>query len=352
MGIEKKVRASIHTTEEYLEHIGLSLEDIQDKTKYLGKCFGTKYPRMFPLKITTNDIDRIVNTARILRKIEDCDGFKRHLIQYDKNNIEDHLFTAKTAGWFLDKGYKVILEPELEASQGGNPDLFIEKDENEHFVVECKNIDISAFFKIDKKKIIADIVYEKVPTCDQLDLFLSEEVTIQEIIKIFDDSELVFKIHKLGAFNSGARLVINEKIEIAILRKPPIIGKEEDFLTVTMEMMLEDNVSKQRLPGFAFMRGGRAVGVYGPLPNYSRKWDNKRRKSKKQAISGYPMVVMVNGDHVLGDPQLHQEYFNNVWLTERNSQCSGVGLIHFVTKDGNPVLEYFENTKAEYQFQL
>jgi len=304
------------------------------------------------LKITTNDIDRIINTARILRKIEICDGFKRHLIQYDKNNIEDHLFTAKTACWFLDKGYKVILEPELESHEGGNPDLFVERNKKEHFVVECKNIDISAFFQIDKKKKIADIVYEKVPTCDQLDIYLSEEVTIQEITEFFDNSELVSKIHKLSASNSETRLVINEKMEIATLRKPPIIGKEEDFLTVTMGMMLEDNVSKQRLPGFAFIRGGRAIGVYGPLPNYGRKWDNKRRKSKKQAISGYPMVVIVNGDNVLGDPQLHQEYFDNVWLTERNSQCSGVGLIHFVTKDGDSELEYFENTKAEYPFQL
>lgn len=160
------------------------------------------------------------------------------------------------------------------------------------------------------------------------------------------------EIHKLGASSNEAHLIVNEKLEIGIIRKPPIIGSEEDFLTVSLERILEDNVSKQRLPGFAFMRGGRSVGFFGPLPDYGRRWDDKRSKSKKQALTGYPMVVMVNGDHVLGDPYLHQEYFNNVWLTEKNPQCSGVGLIHFTTKEKKPVLEYFENPKAEHLFQL
>lgn len=352
MRIEKKVSISINTTEAHLEHAGLSLEDIQGEVGYIAKCFGAKYPRMFPLKINSNDIDRIIHAANILRKIENCDGFKRHLIQYDKNNIRDHLFTAQIAGWLLDKKYNVILEPELKSPEGGNPDLLVEKGENERFVVECKNIDISSFYKIHKKKEIADIVYKKVQTCDQIDLYFSKDTTISEIDEIFNNSELVTEIHKLGLANLEARLFVSEKIEIGIIQKPPIIGKEEDFPIVTLEMILEDNVSKQRLPGFVFMRGGRSVGVFGPLPDYGRKWDGKRRKSKKQAISGYPMVVMVNGDHVLGDPVLHQEYFNNVWLTEKNPQCSGVGLMRFVTEKGTPALEYFRNPKAEHSFQL
>jgi len=121
MSIEKKFNVSIHTTEAHLEHIGLSIVDIQSEVEYLAKCFGTKYKKMFPLKINSKDIDRIIHTASILRKIENCDGFKRHLVQYDKNNIEDHLFTAKTSGWLLDKGYNVTSEPELDSPGGGSP---------------------------------------------------------------------------------------------------------------------------------------------------------------------------------------------------------------------------------------
>lgn len=352
MSIEKKVSGTIRTTEEHLKHAGLSLEDVVREVRFLAKCFGKKYPRMFPLDVNSNDIDQIIHTVSILKKIESCDGFKRHLIQYDKNNIEDHLFTAKVAGWLLDKNYKVTLEPELESPEGGKPDLFVEIDENEQFVVECKNIDISNFYKIDKKQEIANIVYEKVQTCDQIDLYLSQDITHSEVRVIFSNTDLVTEIHKLGCTNIEAHLVVSEKLEIGIIRKPPIIGKEEGFLTAALGMILEDNVSKQRLPGFAFMRGGRSVGVWGPLPDYGRRWDDKRSKSKKQVISGYPMVVMVNGDNVLGDPQLHQEYFDNVWLTERNTKCSGVGLVRFVTENGNPDIEYFKNPKAEHLFEF
>jgi len=351
MSGEKKVSVSINTTEEHLKYVGLSIEDILRRVKFLTICFGTKYPRMFPLDVNSNDIDRIIHTARILQRIERCDGFKRHLIQYDKNNIEDHLFTAKTAGWLLDKNYKVSLEPELESPVGGRPDLFVITDKNEQFVVECKNIDISSFYKVDKKQKIADIVYEKVRTCNQLDLYFSSEVTDSEARMVFSNTDLVTDIHRLGCSNSETRLVVSDKIQIGIIPKAPIIGKE-DCVTYVLGGVLEDNVSKQRLPGFSFMKGGRSIGVWGPLPDYSKRWGNQRSKSKKQALTGYPMVVMVNGDNVLGDPQLHKEYFNKVWLTEKNIECSGVGLVRFVTENGNVGIDYYKNPKAEHLFEL
>ena len=64
------------------------------------------------------------------------------------------------------------------------------------------------------------------------------------------------------------------------------------------------------------------------------------------------MIVMMNGDNTMGDPQLHQEYFTNVWLTENNSQCSGIGLMRFVTEKGSPVLEYFKNPNADHLFDF
>ena len=141
----KKISISIKTTDAHLENIGLSIEGIQGEIRCLAKYFGTKYPRMFPWDINSNDIDRIIHTVSILKKIENCNGFKRHISQYDKNNIEDHLFTAKVSGWLLDKNYKVTLEPDLKSPVGGKPDLLVEKDGTGGFVVECKNINISEF---------------------------------------------------------------------------------------------------------------------------------------------------------------------------------------------------------------
>ncbi|MBL4799571.1 MAG: hypothetical protein JKY50_19380 [Oleispira sp.] len=352
MAKEKLINVKINTTLDYLSNAGLSLEDIKERIQYLTDCFGTKFPRMFPLNVNNNDIERISLIFNCLKRIEACDGFDRHIIQYDKNNIDDHLFSANVAIWFLDKGYSVTLEPLLESLEGGTPDLFIEQDDSATFVVECKNINISRFFEIESKQEIADIIYEKVCTCDQISLYMTEYTPPSEISEIFSNPELIKNIHMNGARYAQADIQVNEKLRVNIIRKPPITAREDDLPVANLGAILEDNSSGLRLPGYAFLKGGRSIGVFGPVPCYKRRWDDKRSKSKKQAISGYPMIVMVNGDNVLGNPDLHSEYFNNVWLTESNPQCSGVGLIYFTTKDGAPKLEYFKNNQATHLFDL
>ena len=64
----KKVNISINTTEKYLEQVGASVEDLQNAIEYLAGCFGTKYQRMFPTKIGSNDTDRILYAVNILKK--------------------------------------------------------------------------------------------------------------------------------------------------------------------------------------------------------------------------------------------------------------------------------------------
>lgn len=349
---EKHINVKINTTFEYLKSAGLSPEDIKDRIKYLTDCFGTKYPRMFPLNVNSSDIERISQIVFCLRKIEGCDGFDRHINQYDKNNIEDHLFSARVAAWFLDQEFNVILEPVPRTSSDGCPDLFVDSEITGKFSVECKNIDISNFYEISEKQEVADIVYKAIVTCDQIDVFLSAKVEVSEIDEIFSNPGLIKSIHQLGCENIESRIVIDDKLEVGIIQKLPITGSKDSFLNAAIGMVLEDNASNLRLPGYAFLKGGRSVGVFGPIPSYRSRWDNKRSKSKKQVVAGYPMVVMVNGDNVLGDPSLHKEYFNNVWLTENNPQCSGVGLMSLITKEGKPKLEYFKNIKAAHLFDL
>ncbi len=349
---EHLISVKIKTTQEYLNSNGLSIVEIQNRIQYLVDCFGTKFSRIFPLNVNDNDIERISHIVLCLKRIESCDGFNRHITQYDKNNIEDHLFSARVAIWFLDQGYKVTLEPLLKSLEGGEPDLLIEQGDRSVFIVECKNINISNFYVVNKKLEIANIVYGQVRTCDQIILYITEEITTSEMKEIFSSPDLVRKIHMLGASNSEANIQVNEKLKVNIIRKPTITVREENLLTARFGMIIEDKNSKLRLPGFAFLKGGRTIGVFGPIPCYKSRWNKKRSKSKKQAIVGYPMVVMVNGDNVLGDPELHNEYFNNVWLTEDNPQCSGVGLMSFVTKEGKPKLEYLKNIYATHLFEL
>ena len=146
-----------------------------------------------------------------------------------------------------------------------------------------------------------------------------------------------------------SKIAVNEKLEVNIIRKPAITGPEENHLEVTLSIIHQDEKTGVRLPGFAFMRGGRSIGVYGPPPDYESRWNTKRRKSKRQAIEGLPMLVVVNGDNVLGDPVLHEEFFDRVWLTEDNSIFSAIGLLSFATLNGTPSLSLYENSHATHK---
>ena len=73
-----------------------------------------------------------------------------------------------------------------------------------------------------------------------------------------------------------------------------------------------------RVPVFAFMQNTRSIQVHGPVRGFNNRWNNYRRKSKEQGLSGLALIVVINGDNVLGEPLSHREYFDNIWLTDRN----------------------------------
>lgn len=348
----KKIGVRIQTTEAHLEQIGFSVEGVRAEVEYLTECFRSNFTGFFGRNFRSQDIDKVIFVSNILKQVENCRGFRRHLDQYSKTSFDDHLFTARVAAWLLDQGYNVEMEPELVSPYGKEPDLLVTMNGSKSFVVECKNIDISKYFEPAKKEEIADIVFEKVETCDHLTLYLGEDFSLEDISNAFGDKNLVANIHRLGMSAENSNLVVGENLTINVKRMPPIVGAPESFPSVTTGMVLENNASKGRVPGFVFSKCGRSVGVFGPMPSYNNIWSSQRRKSKRQAVAGLPMIVMTNGDNVLGDPQLHEEFRQKVWLTEQNAQCSGVGILHFATLEGQPSLEYFPNSQASHPFQI
>ena len=147
----RKVWFSYTTTKDFLDSIGLSENDVLDNIKYISKCFGLRYLKLFPLKLRSKDIERFHSIKGVLKKIEKCPGFQKFLRQFDKNNIEHHLFTARVAAWLLDLEFDIELEPEIISSNAGEPDI-LAVTACEKVVVECKDINISEFFDHSKKR--------------------------------------------------------------------------------------------------------------------------------------------------------------------------------------------------------
>ena len=344
MGI---VPIQINTTEEYLARLNLTLGEAQREIQFLIWHFGKRFKKLFPTELQSEDIGRLVQIAAELRPIRKCSGFVRHLDEYTKTTIEDHLFTARVAAWLLGLGYEVELEPVPLVSGGHKPDLLIKRGALK-FAVECKNINISSVYEVDEKKKMADTIYSAVRTCDQINVYLERRFPTEQVQHIFSDPKLQSDIYKAGMNASEIRLKPVEGLEILVLPQPAVLGSEEEYDTVYAVGIMGDVGTRFKRPALVLMKGGRSVQVIGPYPDYSRRWNDKRSSSKKQAVPGLPLVVVVNGDHSLDHPDLREDYLHNVWLTQKNNMCSGVGFISFATISGEIEFEYFSNPHAKH----
>lgn len=345
-----QLRIKIDTFQEHLDARDVSLAHVMDRIKFLVQIFGAKYARLFPVKIGTNDLDRILYVAGALEAVQGVAGFDRHIRQYSKLSMEDHLFTAKAAAWLTGIGKAVEFEPET-ASDQRNPDLRCTGAGHDPVFVECKRIRAEKFFGLGEKQELADLIYAGLPTCDQLEFFLLGEGAAVKLRQLSGDKNFASLIYRMAASHQECEVAVGSDLRVRVIGRPAIIGAEDDFPTVRLEGWLEDNGSGVRLPGFAFMRGGRCIGIHGPPPDYSKIWNRKRSRSKRQSIEGRALITFVSDDEVLGDPADHRRFFHDIWLSERNPELSGLALLGFAEEPGKGEkvrFEYFSNPHARH----
>ena len=131
-------------------------------------------------------------------------------------------------------------------------------------------------------------------------------------------------------------------LTVGIIQKPAIVVKEDSFLTARLGGYQENNETGVRSIGFAFMRRGRAIGLWEEV-DYRRKLQSNREESSKQLVPGNANVVFIDGADVIGDPESHKKYLTDAWLTEELTACSGVVLFE---PHNNERLTYYENPYA------
>ncbi|NNF23439.1 MAG: hypothetical protein HKN63_01335 [Rhodobacteraceae bacterium] len=331
----KHVKFKINTTQEFLDSRGLTIDKLKESLSVLAEIFGLKYERLFPTKISSEHIDRILHVSELLGPLRQLPGFNRHIKLYDKNNFDDHLFAARTASWLVGQGISVEFEPVTAVDQK-DPDLKCERDGGPTVYVECKRMRTDKFFDLDAKQSLADLIYENLPTCDQLSFYLHHEGSADKVRQLVPDKNFAPMIFAAGLNAEDSDVNVEGEFRVNVLRRPAIIGSEEDFLTVTAGGWLQDVYSGVRLPGYFFMRGGRSIGVHGPPPDYSNLLNNKRHKSKQQSIPGSAYVVIMQDEDFLGDPEEHERFFRRVWLTVENSEFSGIGVLGFAHMPDEP----------------
>ena len=139
--MQHNYKINIQTTEDYLRHKSLSINDVKQIISSLFDTLGSKLPILLgqerltkKLLFKEEEIEYMLYLSSIFKTISECDGFDRHLDEYDVVNSQAHLLTAKTANYFLNRGFEVTLEPPDLSKSGGKPDLLIIKENQKCFI--------------------------------------------------------------------------------------------------------------------------------------------------------------------------------------------------------------------------
>ncbi len=345
------VNIKFNTTQEHLMSIGLTIEGLKEEIKWIMEATGQVLRTLLQLsqreKVLTLDaqkINQVIRFNKTFKAVHSFKGFNRHLLEYTKNNIEDIFFNARVASWLSQQGYEIEFEPS-NPDKLKHPDLLIKKADLK-IAIECKNPNIKDFYQRSTKRKIADFVFKKIDTLSQFNFYFLEEPNQSEFEALFTD-DFVDYLLELGNKGQETRFQHSKNLEISVIPKRDYINIEEYQLVSEMSGISVNVNSGLRLPAFTFMENARSIQVHGPVRNFNNRWNNFRKKSKEQGIDGLPLIVVVNGDHVLGDPESHLEYFRNVWLTDKNKSVSGLGLITFATLDGSTSLEYHSNSESD-----
>jgi len=346
----------INTTQEFLDSLQLSLEEVQNEVNSFIQLIGKKYFEIFSTKLGSNEISDILYYKSVLEPISKCEGFKRHIKEYNSTEFGNHLFTAKVANFLIRKGYEVELEPPMETKQSPHPDLKFHSPDMVGYA-ECKTSDISRFYDTGKREQIADIVFKEIPTCDQLDLYLTGKLEVETIKSLLTNKDLVKSIRMIplrGKVNQEYRIQITEEFSIGIIKKLAIIGAPEDFIDVTMGGFLEDNQTGHRMIGNIFSKGGQSVSVFNAI-DYTNKLKSKKEQSSNQVINGHPNLVFLRDSDIFGDPQNHEAYIYSEWFNKKHEFLCGVAF--YGTYDSGPTgfqdkLTYYQNPNAKFKIEL
>ena len=109
---------------EILKSANFSIEQLQGCLTYLGKVFGARLQHIVPDNI--NDLPTlqwIVRLSELTKRIEDYEGFKKHIRTYTKNQVRSSYFVTVVAAYLANKGVDSIVFDPLIDLTGKKPGI-------------------------------------------------------------------------------------------------------------------------------------------------------------------------------------------------------------------------------------
>lgn len=283
--------------------------------EFLSKFLGAKFIELVPTSvIDTQSLDRILILYDVLSKLQDVQGFDRHLAEFNEKQFLSTLFVSRVAIFLKDKVEELELEP-ITAEGEGNPDIRIKVSGLDTFI-ECKNIETSQFINIEEHR---NVFYSLLPFINfphQISLTYKRTPTDKEIARLGKSiSKLAVEV------TTDGNIINNEYFEVNVQLRDSY--SDPNFIVV-LEMITEDMNAGERKPGHVFMENGKTIAIHGPEIDYKKILHTKIKNAKKQYVSGHGFITMINADLFLGSLAENIRSIEGLFQPKQNTRYGSV----------------------------
>ena len=339
--MENKNRVGVSA--EILKSAKISFDQFQQLITELKLVLGKKFGQLIPEIITDLTLLQwMIDFNRCLQKLKNCEGFKRHIREYNQKQIQSNYLVAIIASYLLDKNVgNIVLEPPIIGKANKSDIILNYKKQKVYF--ECKHPEFTYSSYSSEHSHMFSILRNYIKIPHQVSITYKKPLSDQEIhdlgVSIMQRSNLI---------TGDGRIIDNEDIEVQILQR----GFINKRLVFYMSMISKNIYNNCSYPGHIYGASGIMVSLAGPKVNSEKFIRNTIKRSRIQSPNNESYVLVIDGSFLLGDLTENVRVLSNAFQPKINTRFSAAIIVTHYSELGksSPSLDfkYVSNPYAKF----
>jgi hypothetical protein len=306
---------------------------------HLGKLFSYDcgFQKLIPSKIEDSGLLRwFVDLAQRLEKLSHCKGFDIHIGRYtNQRDAKSAYDVAIIATYLIDKADKIELEPAIEGEKY-RADILVNKN-GEDIYLECKSIDTRQFGYLDEHFKMFSVLRKHITTPHQIDMKYVSSLSDAELAALGREIN-----ERLRHVTTSGCIINNSNLEVSVLVRVPNQVESGGPLGVMLGGTLQHEHDQCFYPWHVFMEDNLKLSLSGPKVDFNKILRRRLGKSRRQAPSSKPYILMINCNNMLGSWSENIRAITTAFQPSRNTRFSATVLFTYINEPAKGLRFQFE----------
>ncbi len=327
-------RSDIVVSTEVLKSTNTSLEQLQQHLIELKKILGKRFDAIIPKRIDgVPALYWVVRLSQRLQKLEQCEGFDKHIKTYMGRQPQSSYFVTVIASYLLDRVDNIVLEPAV-TGRTTKSDILVNF-RGEQVYLECKCRDDSKFDYSEEHEHMFSVLRHYINVPHQISIRYKKAFSDEALREL---GETLRK--RVNLVTGDGRIISNQDLEVQVITRQAHEEHWDKKIYVIMSIIETDLSDNCSYPGHAYCREGVTLSLSGPQVNYTKVLREKIRRSRRQSPQDQPYILMIDGNSMLGDLTENIRALSTAFQPETNTRFSAAVLVKYYPRLDSPELNF------------